>query len=137
MVKRGGEMKPITLALPDGWRSKSDISKRVGTWGMRGMALGGMVLEDLSDEERAARGLKNADLTLVVKSVGQYGKHAAAKKAGFQKDDVILQIGHHLYRRITEGELLGFLLQTYRVGEELPVTVLRGKQRVELKLPMQ
>ena len=39
--------------------------------------------------------------------------------------------------RLTEGELIGALLQRHHVGEELPATVLRGPQRVELKLPMQ
>ncbi len=136
MVKRGSEMKSLTFALPDGWRSQSDISKRVGTWGMRGMAFGGMVLEDLPDEARTTRELKKGDLALLVKSVGQYGKHAAAKKAGFQKDDVILRLGE-IGSRLTEGELLGALLQKHHVGEDLPATVLRGEQRVELKLPMQ
>ena len=136
MVKRGGAMKSLTLALPDGWRSQSDISKRVGTWGMRGMAFGGMVLEDLSDETRGERRLKKGELALLVKSVGQYGKHAAAKKAGFQKDDVIVRLAD-LGGRVTEGELIGVLLQKHHIGEELHATVLRGEQRVELKLPMQ
>ena len=138
VVERGGKAKAfaLTLALPDGWRSRSDISRRVGTWGLRGMATGGMVLEDLPDEMRAQRGLKKDGLALLVKSVGQYGRHAAAKKAGFQKDDVIVRLAD-LSGRLTEGELLGVLLQQHRAGEELPATVLRGEQRVELKLPMQ
>ena len=136
MVQRGGAMKSLTLALPDGWRSQSDISKRVGTWGMRGMAFGGLVLEDLPDDVRASRGLKKDDFAMLVKSVGQYGKHAAAKKAGFQKDDVIVGLAG-LKTRHTEGELLGALLQKHFPGEEVKATVLRGQERVELKLPMQ
>ena len=135
-VRHGSLVAPRALALADGWRSKSDISKRVGTWGMRGMAFGGLVLEDLPDEARAERGLKKKDLAMLVKSVGQYGKHAAAKKAGFEKDDVIVSLAD-LKARLTEGELLGVLLKKHFPGEELHATVLRGEGRVELKLPMQ
>ncbi len=136
VVKRGAAMKSLTLSLPDGWRSQSDISKRGGTWSMRGMVLGGLVLEDLPDEARAERGFKKNDLAMLVKSVGQYGKHAAAKKAGFQKDDVIVSLAD-LKTRLTEGELLGVLLQKHFPGEELKATVLRGQESVKLKLPMQ
>jgi hypothetical protein len=128
--------KALNIELAPGWRNKSDISKRVGTWGMRGMATGGLVLEDLPDDVRTTRGLKNGDLALLVKFVGQYGKHAAGKKAGFQKDDVIVAVAG-LTSRLSEGELMGHLLQKHPVGEEVKATVLRGQERVELVLPMQ
>jgi S1-C subfamily serine protease len=135
-VRRGASEKAITLTLPAGWREKVDISRRVGTWPMRGMATGGLVLEDLAAEERSRRGLGADDLALFVKGVGQYGKHAAAKNAGFQKEDVLVQIDG-LSRRLSEGELIGHLLATHRPGEQVKATVLRGTQRVELNLPMQ
>ena len=136
IVKRGADTKPISLTLAEGWREKSDISKRVGTWQMRGMASGGLVLEDLADETREPRGIEKAKLALLVKSVGQYGKHAAAKNAGFQKDDVIVE-ADGLSARMTEGEWLGLHLQRHMPGGNVKVTVLRGTQRVELSLPMQ
>jgi serine protease Do len=136
VVKRGRSEKSLKLDLPANWRSKSDIARRVGTWPMRGMATGGMVLEDLADEERSRRGLDKGQLALFVKGLGQYGKHAAAKNAGFQKDDVIVAIAG-LSTRHTEGELIGHLLQKQHPGEKVKATVLRGNQRVELALPMQ
>jgi serine protease Do len=135
-VKRGGASQNLSLTLPAGWRSKSDISKRVGTWSMRAMASGGMTLEDLADDVRAQRGLAKDTLALFVKGVGQFGKHAAAKNAGFQKEDVIVEIAG-LSGRLTEGELIGRLLQGHPLGEKVKVVVLRGQQRVELALPMQ
>ncbi len=135
-VTRGGKEQPLLLDLPAGWRTKSDISRRVGTWPMRGMATGGMVLVDLTDEERVARGLARDKLGLFVKGLGQYGKHAAAKNAGFQKDDVLVELNGQS-ARITEGELIGHLLQQTKPGEKLKATVLRGDKRVELLLPMQ
>ncbi len=136
VVKRGGAEKSLTIALTPNWRRKADISRRVGTWPMRGMASGGMVLLDLTDEERTQRNLPKNNMALYVKSVGQYGKHAAAKKAGFQKDDVILQLAG-VSTRVTEGEMIGYLLQRYPMGATVKATVLRGNQRVELNLPMQ
>jgi hypothetical protein len=136
VVKRDGVEKTLQLMLPANWRSKADISRRVGTWGLRGMATGGLVLEDLTDEERKRRRLTNDELALVVKHVGEYGKHAAAKKAGFQKQDVIVEIDG-LSNRLTEGELLGLLLRRHKPGTQVKATVLRDTGRVELSLPMQ
>ena len=82
------------------------------------------------------RGLAKDKLGLFVKGLGQYGKHAAAKNAGFQKEDVLVELNGQS-ARITEGELLGQLLQKTRPGEKLKAVVLRGDKRVELMLPMQ
>jgi S1-C subfamily serine protease len=136
VVKRGGSEKPLKVELPAGWRERSSDPRRVGTWNMRGMATGGLVLEDLPDDVRAARGLNKQDLALLVKFVGQYGSHAAAKNAGFKKDDVLVQVADVKSRR-SEGELIGELLQKHFPGEKVSTTVLRGTERIELKLPMQ
>lgn len=136
VVKRGAATLPLEVTLTESWRSKSDISRRVGTWSMRAMAFGGMSLLDLDDAARKTHGLPPAALALNVKGVGQYGKHAAAKQAGFQKDDVIVAIDG-LTTRTTEGELIGRLLQTRKAGENIDVTVLRRGERETIKLPMQ
>jgi serine protease Do len=136
LVKRGNTQTPVTIELPAGWRNKASEPRRVGTWHMRGMATGGLVLEDLPDDVRATRGIDKGDLALLVKFVGQYNNHAAAKRAGFQKDDVLVQVGG-LKKRMSEGEFMGTLLQNNFPGEKLKTTVLRGDQRVELMLPMQ
>jgi hypothetical protein len=95
-----------------------------------------MTLTDLDDAGRRQRGLGRNELALFVKAMGQYNKHAAAKKAGFLKEDVIVAIDEFT-SRVTEGELIGRLLQTTRVGDAVEVTVLRGKDRLAIKLPMQ
>ncbi|HET6406471.1 MAG TPA: Trx7/PDZ domain-containing (seleno)protein [Chthoniobacteraceae bacterium] len=136
MIRRDGAEKSLTIELPKDWRRSSDISRRVGTWPMRAMAFGGLVLEDLSDEERGRRQLPKNGLGLYIKGVGQYGKHATAKNAGFQKEDVLISIDG-VSKRSTESELIGHLLRTRMPGEKVKATVLRGDQRVELTLPMQ
>jgi hypothetical protein len=136
VVARGGQEQALTLRLPEGWRARSDISRRVGTWPMRGMATGGLVLEDLADAERTQRGLDAKQMALFVKGLGMYGKHAAAKKAGLQKEDVVIEFDG-LKTRMTEGALLGHLLRERKLGEHVTITVLRGKERKEFRLPMQ
>ncbi len=136
MIRRGNTQISLNLLLPSGWRKKSDISRRVGTWQMRGMATGGLVLEDLTAEQRRERRLRKDQMALFVKHVGQYGKHAAAKRAGFQLGDVIVDV-EGLSSRATEGELIGRLLQERRQGERVKTVVLRGEKRIDLELPMQ
>ena len=136
IVRRDGGETKLNIALPPGWRGKADISRRVGTWQMRGMAAGGLLLEDLGNDARRARGLDAHKMALFVKHVGEYGTHAAAKKAGFQKEDVIVEFAG-ASNRMTESEVLGWLLQNHLVGERVKATVLRGQQRLELSLPMQ
>jgi serine protease Do len=135
-VLRGGKETALTLDLPSGWRLRSDIGKRVGSWPMRAMAFGGMKIDDIPDEERAALGLDKTQMALRVFYVGEYGEHAAAKKAGFKKGDILIQVGD-LKQRLTESALIGDLLLHHLPGEKLPATVLRGQERLELKLPQQ
>ena len=136
VVKRGSAAVDVALTLPPGWREASDISKRVGTWTMRAMALGGMILEELGDDERAKLGIAKDRMALRAKGVGQYGKHAAAKNAGFQKDDILTELDGSSARS-TEGALIGRLLRDHKPGERVKTTLLRGGNRLELSLPMQ
>lgn len=136
VVRRGGVETALALELPPGWRIRTDISKRVGTWSMRAMALGGLVLTNLGAEEAARRGLPADGMALLIKGMGQFNKHGAAKKAGFLKDDVVVRVGE-FGARMGEGELIGRILQSTRPGGSLDVEVLRGAERVRLSLPMQ
>lgn len=136
VVRRGSETIPVSLALAPGWRMHADISRRVGTWSMRAMALGGLLLEDLSDAERDAQGLGKQGLALRVKHVGEYNEHAAAKKAGFKKDDILVAAAQSSTRE-TESALIGRLLTRFQPGDTVPATVLRGSERLDLNWPIQ
>lgn len=135
-LRRAGQDIAVVLDLPAGWRSRSDISRRVGTWPMRAMAFGGMNMEDMDDEARISAGLPKDVMALRIKHVGEFGAHAAAKKEGFKADDIVVQIGD-MKLRTTESALIGELLQHHLPGEKIPSVVIRGKERLELKLPQQ
>jgi serine protease Do len=135
-VLRDGKEREIKIALPVDWRMHSDISRRVGTWEMRAMVLGGLLLEDLPDDKRGVRNLSKDSMALFVKHAGEYGIHAAAKNAGLRKDDIIVALDG-VDRRISESELIGTLMQKHVPGDKVKAAALRGKERVELVLPIQ
>jgi hypothetical protein len=136
VVERNGRTQTLEVRLPEGWRRQTDISHRAGTWGMRAMASGGLQLQDLTDDDRRTRGLSTNSLALFVRHAGEYGKHAAAKKAGFQKNDVIVTLDGRS-DRFTESHWIGNALTRLQPGATVPATVLRGTNRIDLNLPIQ
>lgn len=136
-VSRGGASLDLKMELPQGWRAKGPSNgKRVGYWPMRAMAFGGMKLESLDEAARAGRGIAGGALALEALHVGEYGKHAAAKNAGFRKGDVIVEIDGSR-APLSEIDLLAKILQERRPGEKVPAVVLRGTQRLSLSIPVQ
>jgi len=137
-VQRKGQPDPVTLrlALDPGWRSASDISRRVGTWSLRAMALGGMQLEDLPDPDRTALGLDAGSLALRARHVGEYNEHAAAKRAGFRPGDILIAVAGASTRE-TESALIGRLLSRFEPGDRVRATVLRNNERLDLEWPIQ
>lgn len=136
VIQRDGTDRTLSFSLPTQWRMDADIFRRVGTWPMRAMAFGGMRLIDLTDDERRDRGLGAEGMALLAKNVGRYGKHGAARRAGFRVDDVIVEVAGDRTRK-SESRLLGEILRAHQAGKKLSATVLRGKQRKSLKIPVQ
>jgi serine protease Do len=134
-IRRGEEQLKVTLELPPRWRRESDISFRATTWELRRMASGGLLLNDLGDDERNKRGIAADKLALFVKHVGEYGAHAAAKRAGFQKGDIIVAVDGKR-DRLSEGKFLASGLALAPTSK-VRATVLRGEKELELELPMQ
>jgi serine protease Do len=136
VADRGGREIEGRLRFPEGWRLKVSNQRRVGTWPMRAMAFGGMLLEDLSDAERMKRGLDAKGMALLIKHVGRYGKHAAAMKAGFRKDDVIVEINGRT-DRASESEMIGRMILGFQPGTKVATTVTRSGRKLRLKMPVQ
>lgn len=135
-VQRGGKTLNVSLALPEGWRQREDLSWRASSWGLRRMATGGLLLESMPAEDREQAGLKEGEMGLRVKHVGQYGPHAAAQNAGFRQGDIIVAFdGRSDLER--ETDLMAYALTNHRPGEQVPVSVLREGKRIDLMLPMQ
>ncbi len=136
MIDRAGTKAELTVSLPDGWRELDDISWRVSAWGLRRMVTGGLVLEPVADDERGKHGIPVEGMALRVKHVGQYGPHAAAKNAGFQKDDVVVKYSGRS-DLLTDSDVLRYGVTQHAPGDNVPVEVIRGEKRLTLQLPMQ
>jgi S1-C subfamily serine protease len=100
------------------------------------MGTGGLKLDVATDEERRAAKVDAGSMALVVEHVGQYGDHAAAKNAGFRKDDILVRFDDRT-DLLTESDVLRHATTRRKPGETVPVVVMREGKEVRLKLPMQ
>lgn len=133
-VLRDGRRRRLTLTLPKGWRSNSDISWRPTSWNLRRIATGGLRLEPLSEEDRRRLGIARGRTALRVDHVGQYGEHAAAKRAGFRRGDVIVEFDDR-DDVLSETDVFAHVLKERMAGAQVPVTVIRDGRRLHFKLP--
>jgi hypothetical protein len=129
-VKRDGTTQHLTLQLRTGWR-EGNIAWRTTTWPLRRLALGGMALKDMTDEQRREAGLGIEGMALRAWHVGQFGDHALAKKAGFVAGDILVAVNDR-DRRMSESQLIVDLLRGRRTGDVVSVTILRGGERKTL-----
>ncbi len=135
-VRRGGRSEMVMLTLPAGWRRRDDFSWRTSTWGLRRMAAGGLLLEVVPPGDREKLKLPEGGMALRAQHVGEYGPHAAAKKAGFRKGDVLVAFdGRTDLKR--ECDLLAYAVNAHPPGTTVAVKILRDGREVELTLPMQ
>ena len=100
------------------------------------MATGGLVLENITAEERRLAKLPDTGMALRVKFVGQNGPHAAGKKAGFLKGDIVLSFDERK-ELLRETDFLAYAVTTRRPGDRVAVTVWREGKTIALILPMQ
>jgi len=136
VVRRDGRSLDVTLQLEKAWRLKSEFSWRSSTCDLRRMALGGLVLKELDEAGRSQLSLPDTALALRIDYVGQYNEHAVGKKAGFKKEDIVVSCDAQT-QRMTESDLIRYLLQKRMPGSRVPVTVLRGGEKLTLELPLQ
>ena len=135
-VRTGDARRTLQWTLPKGWRRAGDLSWRASAWGLRRMTTGGMRL--IAADEAIRKELKIApeEMALEVEYMGQYGEHAAAKRAGFLVDDVLISVdGQTDLRR--ESDLFRYAVTARKPGDRLRVELVRGGKRMTLELPQQ
>jgi hypothetical protein len=136
VVERDGKSLELTFTLEPGWRQMGDLSWRVTSWSLRRMVTGGLVLSELDADQRAELDISDRSMALQVKHVGQYGAHAAAKKAGFRKGDVLVKYDQRDNLE-SETALLSYAINNRQVGDHVGVIVKRGPKDVAMRLPIQ
>jgi hypothetical protein len=127
-VRRGKEDVALKIPLARGWRRQNDVSWRVSAWELRRMGTGGLLLKDLSEDERRRTGLGEGKLGLRVEHAGEYGEHATAKNAGVRKGDIIVAVDGRT-EPLRETDLIAYAVQAKKAGDRLELTLLRGGER--------
>ena len=139
-VNRHGEEINLTLTLKSGWRKGSDISWRTTTGELRLVALGGMVLEDLSDAERQRNGIGETEMALRVGNIRRgdrrSGGQTNAEKAGIRRADIITAYGERTHR-LSESGIIGYVLQEQPQAKALPIKLLRNGEQIEVELSLE
>ena len=122
----GGVEKSGTLDLPDGWR-KTNVTWRPSLLDiLPAVPFAG---DDLTDAEKKQLGLPPARAAF---RLGD-NVHASLTKAGFRPGDVVVGIDGTAVDG-TMGDLLGHVRRNHLVGDVVTVDVLRGGQRVGVRL---
>jgi hypothetical protein len=129
-VRRGGKTLSLILTLNNGWR-RGGLSWRTTSWMLRQMAFGGMKIDSASDQERRQASVPPDRMALKVAYVGQHGEHAIAKRAGFERGDVIVSFDGK-DAPVTESDLFDYTLRQKHPGDTVAVTVLRNGTRKTL-----
>ena len=139
-VDRHGEEVNLMLTLNPGWRKGSDISWRTTTGELRLVALGGMVLQDLSDAERQRKGIGEEKMALRVERVSRGGRRSSgqtnAQEAGIRRGDIIVAYDDST-DRLTESGVIAHVLQEQPQAKTLPIKLLRNRDQVEVELSLE
>ncbi len=125
-----------SLELPEGWRRLDDPRWRVASWGMGRMMTGGMRLQALDDDERKELNIDVPGMALRATSVGKYGPHATARRAGFRVDDIIIAYDGRT-DLMREADVFAYANENRVAGEKVSIKILRNGRTEELTLPLQ
>jgi hypothetical protein len=124
------DAKPMTgsITLADHWR-KSDVSWR---WSLKSLSPSpGIIGDDLTADERKALGLDAHQLAYRhMNFLTPAGRHA-----GLQANDVIVGIDEQTLT-MTARQFETHIRLHYRVGQEITFNVLRGKERIKVRLKL-
>jgi S1-C subfamily serine protease len=129
-VKRGGKELQETIALNGSWK-ESDLSWRASTRpGLRYW----LRTVPLSADEKKKADLRAEGLALVVKDM-EADRTAGLSKAGLRVGDVIIAVDGKA-EAMTESQFLAYVRLSHSPDDQVKLTVLRGKERLDLTIPM-
>jgi serine protease Do len=121
------------VALKTGWK-KSDFSWRGSMWNAppRFQAWAPVI----NDETKAKLGLPETDTALEVRWINRQGTGGQqAFDDGLREKDIIIALADKPLRMNTK-QFNVFIKLNYKVGDTLPLTVLRNGERIELKIKL-
>jgi predicted metalloprotease with PDZ domain len=129
LKRRGKEMRKA-IALSGAWK-ESDLSWRASTWaGLRY----GLRTVPLPAAEKKQATLAADRLALVVKDL-EAKRTAGPRNAGLRVGDVIVAVDGKS-GAMTESQFLAYVRLNHPPGDQVKLTVQRGKKRLHLTVPM-
>jgi hypothetical protein len=129
-LNRDGKELRKTIELRGPWK-ESDLSWRASTWpGLRY----GLLTAPLSAAEKRERDVPAEGLALVVKMMAAE-RTAPLREAGLRVGDVITAVDGKT-SAMTESQFLAHVRLEHPPGGRVKLTVLRGKVRLDLTIPM-
>lgn len=135
VVDRAGQKVSLQLSLENDWKQRDETSWRTSHWILRRAMLGGMKLTALSAEERERAGLEGP-MALRVSHLGNWGPHGAAKRAGFQQGDVLVEFDGQTDLP-QEADVFAYASRHHRIGDTVLVKFLRDGKLQSARLPIQ
>jgi hypothetical protein len=130
VLKRGGKEMRKTIALSGSWK-ESDLGWRASTRpGLRYW----LRSVPLSPAEKKQADLAADRLALVVKDM-EAKRTAGPRKAGLRVGDVIIAVDGKT-KAMTESQFLAYVRLNHGPDDQVKLTVLRGKERLDLTIPM-
>jgi hypothetical protein len=127
--KRGTRRLQRLLALGEPWK-ETDLSWRETAWALRP----GIWSVPLSSAEKQHQGLAPDALALRLKWT--FGKSELAKQSGLREGDVIVAVDGRS-ATLSESQFLVYVRTTHSPGDKVRLTVLRGRERQDLWLPVE
>jgi hypothetical protein len=122
-----------TLQLPSDWR-QSDFSWRGSMWNAPPRLQ--VWLPELTSEQSAKLGLSPGDGALEVRWINTEGPGGRQVKAdGLREKDIVVALDGQPIR-MDSRQFNAHLKLHYRVGDKLPLTVMRAGQRINLSLQL-
>ncbi|MCS6861543.1 MAG: PDZ domain-containing protein [Abditibacteriales bacterium] len=131
-VSRGGKVQPpMTLPLPKGWRktdiswrpSQADIPPTVGVW-----------MEPLDAAQKKQRGIAPDRMALRVTFLFR-GEEWVKTRGDLQMNDVIIGINGEQLPHMNARQFHAHFRLRFNVGDTVTLNVLRGNQRINVKVP--
>lgn len=132
-VRRDGDPKVVTLGLKKGWK-RSDISWRGSMWSLKPVP--GFWAQDVDLTQVENLGLEKGDTAYKVRWINTGRPEGrSAKRAGLREGDFIVGMEERPLR-ITSTQFHAHVRLNYKVGDMLPLTLLRNGKRLEFRLPL-
>jgi serine protease Do len=120
------------LKLAKGWR-RSDFSWRASMWNAPPRLH--TWLPELTSEQKAKFGLPESDSPLEARWINRQEKGGEQAFAdGLREGDVVIALAGKPLRNMNSRQFISHMKLHYKVGDTLPLTVLRRGKKMELKI---